>query len=76
MVIKTGLEIVRLHKEYEDKIEELSDAVVRLEEYNYTKSILREQLAKLREDLKALEDTRFKPLDPVVIHTSLLGGKS
>ncbi len=75
-MVKTGLDIVRLHKEYEDRIEELSDAVVRLEDYNYTKSILRDQLSKLREDLQALEDTRFKPLDPVVIHTSLLGGKS
>lgn len=75
MVVKTGLEIVRLHKEYEDKIEELNDAVGRLEEYNYTKSILKEQLAKLRDDLQSLEDTRFKPLDPVIIHTSLLGGK-
>nr|WP_092074826.1 hypothetical protein [Dendrosporobacter quercicolus]NSL48960.1 hypothetical protein [Dendrosporobacter quercicolus DSM 1736]SDN15808.1 hypothetical protein SAMN04488502_11323 [Dendrosporobacter quercicolus] len=75
-MIKTGLEIVRQHKEYEEKIAELSDAVVRLEEYNYTKSILRDELSKLRADLQFLEDTRFKPLDPIVIHTSLLGGKS
>jgi len=76
MSVKTGLEIVRLHKEYEEKIDELTDAVAKLEEYNYTKSILREQLEKLREDLQRLEDTRFQAMDPVIIHTSLLGGKN
>lgn len=75
-MIKTGLDIVRMHKEYEEKIAELSNAAVRLEEFDYTKSILREQLNKLRAELQLLEDTRFKPLDPIIIHTSLLGGKS
>ncbi|WP_425059339.1 hypothetical protein SCACP_40220 [Sporomusa carbonis] len=73
--VKTGLEIVRLHKEYQDKIDELEAAVNRLEEFGYTKTVLKEELTKLTADLQTLENTRFQPLDPVIITTSLLGGR-
>ncbi|SEO61118.1 MULTISPECIES: hypothetical protein [Propionispora] len=74
--MKTGLEIVRLHREYEEKIHEITNALSKLDEYTYTKTILQEQHDRLRDELKRLEDTRFQPMDPIVIHTSLLGGKS
>lgn len=74
MNVKSGLEIVRLHKEYNAKMEELEEAVSKLGGYGYTQAILEEQLTKLRADLTALEDTRFQALDPVVVVTSSLGG--
>lgn len=74
MSVKTGAEIVNLHKEYEEKIQELSDAITKLEEYDYTKGVLYQQLEKLQDELKKLKDTRFQPLEAVVIHRSLLGG--
>ncbi|HWR42034.1 hypothetical protein [Sporomusa sp.] len=72
---KTGLEIVRMHQEYVDKINELDAAVHRLEEFGYTKTVLKEELVKLTNELQALESTRFQPLEPVIITTSLLGGR-
>lgn len=74
MKIKSGLEIVRLHKEYKDKITELESAVEKLGGYGYTQAVIEEQLGKLRDDLTALEDTRFQALEPVVVVTSSLGG--
>lgn len=73
--VKTGLEIVRIHQEYVDKINELNVAVHKLEEFGYTKTVLKEELAKLTTDLQTLESTRFQALEPVVITTSLLGGR-
>lgn len=75
MIMKTGLEIVRLHNDYQEKIRELEGAVHQLEDYNYTQSVLEDQVSRLRSELLALEDTRFQALEPVVIGTSLLGGK-
>ncbi|MPM44336.1 hypothetical protein SDC9_91014 [bioreactor metagenome] len=74
MNVKSGLEIVRLHQEYNAKITELDEAMAKLGGYGYTQAILEEQISKLRSDLTALEDTRFKALDPVVVVTSSLGG--
>ncbi|WP_094607855.1 hypothetical protein [Sporomusa silvacetica] len=75
MSVKTGLEIGRIHQEYVDKINELNVAVHKLEEFGYTKTVLKEELAKLTTDLQTLESTRFQALEPVVITTSLLGGR-
>lgn len=75
MNVKTGLELVRIHQEYMDKINELNVAVHKLEEFGYTKTVLKEELVKLTTDLQTLESTRFQALDPVVITTSLLGGR-
>lgn len=74
MNVKSGLEIVRLHHEYNAKITELEEAMSKLSGYGYTQVILEEQITKLRADLTALEDTRFRALDPVVVVTSSLGG--
>jgi predicted nuclease with TOPRIM domain len=75
MNVKSGLEIVRIHKEYVDKINELNIAAHKLEEFSYTKTVLKDELGKLTAELQALENTRFQALDPVVITTSLLGGR-
>ncbi|SDF64684.1 hypothetical protein [Sporolituus thermophilus] len=75
MNIKTGLEIVKMHSEYQQKIRELEVAINQLADYDYCQTVLREQLSRLRSELVALEDTRFQALEPVVIGTSLLGGK-
>ncbi len=75
MNIKTGAEIVKLHKEYEEKINELKDAAANLREYNYATGVLSEQLNKLKLERQSLEDTRFQALDPIVIVKSTLGGK-
>lgn len=69
------MEIVRIHQEYVDKISELNGAMHKLEEFGYTKTVLKEELAKLTTDLQTLENTRFQSLEPVVITTSLLGGR-
>lgn len=76
MNVKTGLEIVRMHQEYVDKINELDLAVHKLEDFGYTKTVLQEELGKLANDLQTLEGTRFQALEPVIITTSLLGGRS
>jgi len=73
--IKTGLEIVRMHQEYCARISELENAIATLEGRSYTQSVLEEQLAKLRTELKTLEQTRFEALDPVTISRSSLGGR-
>jgi hypothetical protein len=75
MNVKTGLEIVTLYQAYGEKITELQDSIDKLEGHGYTQTILREQLSKLRIELRTLEDTRFQLLEPVVILSSLLGGK-
>ncbi len=46
-------------KECKDKIGELESAVEKLSGYGYTQAVIEEQLNKLRNDLIALEDTRF-----------------
>ncbi|WP_371375330.1 hypothetical protein [Sporomusa aerivorans] len=76
MNVKSGLEIVRRHQEYVEKIKELDTALHRLEEFGYTKTVLKEELAKLTTDLQTLESTRFQALDPVIITKSQLGGRS
>ncbi len=76
MSVKTGLEIVRMHQEYAEKMRELDTAAHKLEEFGYTKIVLKEELARLTTELQALENTRFQALEPVIITTSLLGGRS
>lgn len=73
--VKTGLEIVRLHAEYRQRIGEVEEAITTLEGHDYTQSVLEEQLGRLRADLQTLESTRFEALEPVIIGVSLLGGK-
>lgn len=74
MNIKTGAEIVKLHREYDQRINELKDAVANLQDHSYAASVLGEQLTKLKQELQSLEDTRFQALDPVIIVKSTLGG--
>ncbi|MBP2636454.1 MAG: hypothetical protein H6Q72_2361 [Firmicutes bacterium] len=75
MHVKSGLEIVRIHQEYVDKINELTSAAHKLEEFGYTKTVLKEEIGRLTAELQTLENTRFQALDPVIITTSLLGGR-
>lgn len=75
MKTKTGIEIVRLHSEIEEKITEIESAIGQLTEYGYTQAVLKEQLNKLNSELETLEATRFQPLEPVVVVNSTLGGK-
>ena len=72
---KTGLEIISLYQDYKEKICEMEDVINGLKDYGFSRSVLEDKLGKLRIEIKTLEDTRFQPLDPVVIPTSLLGGK-
>jgi hypothetical protein len=74
MEVKTGLEIVDLYRDYDEKIREIEDAVSRLMDYEYTKNVLQSQLARLRAEMKSLETTRFQPLEPVTVVKSSLGG--
>lgn len=74
MDVRSGREIVELHKEFEIKMKELEEAAARLEDLGYTKSLLHSQMIKLGEDLKALETTRFQALEPVTVPKSSLGG--
>lgn len=74
MDVRSGREIVELHKEYEIKMKELEEAAVRLEDFGYTKSLLHAQIVKLGDELKLLETTRFQALDPVTVPKSALGG--
>lgn len=74
MDIKSGLEIVRQHKEFNAKITELEQAIHKLSGYGYTQGVLEEELRLLKEALQALEDTRFRMVDRVVIGPSMLGG--
>jgi len=73
MGFKTGQEIVNLHSEYAAKIQELQDCLARLEEYNYARTVIQSQLAKLLDEIRALEITRFQPLEPVTVPNSTLG---
>lgn len=75
MNVKTGIEIVRTHSEFEEKIGELEAAITQLAEYGYTQTVLKDQLSKLRNELQTLEATRFQALDPVIVVNSTLGGK-
>ena len=75
MSIKSGAEIVRLHRDYEKKISEVEGVIATLQGYDYAKGVLDEQLNKLKLELQRLEDTRFQALDPVIIAKSLLGGR-
>lgn len=70
----SGIEIVDRHSGYESKIRELEEALIRLEDCSYTKSVLQAQLNKLRDELKMLETTRFQALEPVTVTKSTLGG--
>lgn len=72
--MRSGIEIVDLHDEFEAKIRELEEALIRLDDYDYTKSVLQTQLNKLRDELKLLETTRFQALEPVTVTKSALGG--
>lgn len=75
MNVKTGIEIVRAHSEFEEKIGELEAAIAQLAEYGYTQTVLKDQLNKLRDQLQTLEATRFQALEPVIVVNSTLGGK-
>ncbi len=75
MIVRTGLEIIKLYKDYEDKITQVEAAIARLDEFGYSQNVLKELLGKLKADLQALEATRFQALEPIIISTSLLGGK-
>lgn len=72
--MRSGIEIVDLHDDFEAKIRELEEALIRLDDCSYTKSVLQAQLAKLRDELKMLETTRFQALEPVTVTKSALGG--
>ena len=72
--VRSGIEIVDLHDEYQAKIRELEEALLKLDEYSYTKSVLLAQLGRLRDELKMLETTRFQALEPVTVTKSALGG--
>jgi hypothetical protein len=74
MNIRSGLDIVDSHSKYKERIKELEEALLRLEEYGYTKGVIQEQLGKLREELRGLENTRFEALEPVTVVNSALGG--
>jgi predicted nuclease with TOPRIM domain len=74
MDVRSGREIVDLHKEYEVKIKELEEAAVRLEDLGYTRTLLQSQIVKLSDELKALETTRFQALEPVTVSKTTLGG--
>ncbi len=74
MDVRSGREIVELHKEYEVKMKELKEAASRLEDLGYTKALLQAQIVKLGEDLKLLETTRFQALEPVTVSKATLGG--
>lgn len=74
MPIMTGIEIVRVHKEYREKLNELQQAMSKLEGFNYTRSVLEEQIEEIKLQLRNLEDTRFQPMEAITIVTSLLGG--
>jgi predicted nuclease with TOPRIM domain len=76
MNVKTGIEIVRIHTEIQEKVSEIETAMAQLAEYGYTQTVLREQLTRLKGELQTLEATRFQALEPVVVVTSTLGGKS
>jgi hypothetical protein len=74
MDIKTGQEIVDSHRGYEVKINELEQAIAKLDSYGYTKNVLQVQLGKLRDEMRNLENTRFQALEPVTVVKSTLGG--
>ena len=74
MNIRSGLEIVDSHSKFKDRIREMEEALLRLEEYGYTKGVIEEQLNKNREELRTLENTRFQALEPVTVVNSALGG--
>lgn len=74
VLMQSGLEIVKSHQQYEAKIGELQDAIAKLADYGYTRSVIELQLAKLNEELKVLEATRFQAIEPVTVTKSSLGG--
>lgn len=76
MHIKTGLEIVRLHQEYREKINELELCIEKVDGHGYAQQVLVEQISQLRNVLQTLEATRFQAMEPVTITTSMLGGVS
>ena len=73
MTVKSGLEIVRLHEDYLDKIRELEEAIQKLNGHGYTQSVLEVELKTVRAALQTLEETRYQALDRVVIGPSMLG---
>jgi hypothetical protein len=74
MNVRSGLEIIGTNNEYKAKIKELEDALLRLEDFGYSRSVLQVQLSRLKEELRALENTRFQPIEPVTVVNSSLGG--
>jgi hypothetical protein len=76
MQVKTGLEIVRLHQEYRDKINELELCTSKVDGHGYAQKVLEGQIDRLRAELLNLEGTRFQALEPVNISKSILGGVS
>lgn len=76
MQVRTGLEIVRLHQEYRDKINELELCTSKVDGHGYAQKVLEGQIDRLRSELLELEGTRFQALEPVNISKSILGGVS
>jgi hypothetical protein len=74
MQVRTGLEIVKLHQEYREKINELALCAAKMEGHDYAQKVLEGQIDRLRGDLQTIEGTRFQALDPVNIAKSMLGG--
>lgn len=71
--IRSGLDIVRMHQDFIGKITELEHSIGKLGSSPYTVGVLEDTLKEMREALQTLEDTRFQPLDRVVIGPSMLG---
>jgi hypothetical protein len=76
MQVRTGLEIVKLHQEYREKISELELCTSKVEGHGYAQKVLEEQIGHLRNVLQNLEGTRFQALEPINIAKSMLGGVS
>ncbi|MDU4960126.1 MAG: hypothetical protein E6X17_05615 [Sporomusaceae bacterium] len=76
MQVRTGLEIVKLHQEYREKINELELCTGKVDGHGYAQKVLEQQIGDLRAVLRKLEATRFQALEPVSITTSMLGGVS
>lgn len=73
-MIKTGIEIVNLHKTYEENIKELQLVIEKVDGFNYSKNLLLVEMEKLQHGIRGLEDTRFQALEPVTVLKSTLGG--
>lgn len=74
MSIMSGWEIINLHNNHQNTIRELEEAMPLLEEFSYAQAVIQANLAKVQEELRKLEQTRFQELEPVTVVNSSLGG--